>query len=157
MRLTRRTRQVIIATYRDEAMGDLQVYPEKGTVGFSAGLHGWAFTLPQFARMYAKKFGVAEEKMCERLWGDNYFSPETKKWTKTGDPDDRAFNKFILDPIGKIVQATMNDQRDKLTVMLEKLNIKLKKEDLELQVPNLPSLQPPLSLSHSFSISLSPS
>eukprot|EP00961_Rhodomonas_salina_P285924 3863675-Rhodomonas_salina.5 len=93
---------VIIATYRDEAMGDLQVYPEKGTVGFSAGLHGWAFTLPQFSRMYAKKFGVAEEKMCERLWGENYFNPAEKKWTKSGDSDFRAFNMFVLDPIGKI-------------------------------------------------------
>ena len=34
------------------------MYPDKGTVCFSAGLHGWAFTLPQFAKMYAKKFGV---------------------------------------------------------------------------------------------------
>ena len=36
----------------------LQVYPEKGTVSFSAGLHGWAFTLTSFAQIYAKKFGV---------------------------------------------------------------------------------------------------
>mmetsp|Transcript_34805 Transcript_34805/g.25141 ORF Transcript_34805/g.25141 Transcript_34805/m.25141 type:complete len:841 (+) Transcript_34805:46-2568(+) len=124
---------VIIATYRDEAMGDLQVYPEKGTVGFSAGLHGWAFTLPQFSRMYAKKFGVAEEKMCERLWGENYFNPAEKKWTKSGDSDFRAFNMFVLDPIGKIVQACMNEQMDKLNKMLTSLNIKMKKEDLELQ------------------------
>ena len=32
-----------------------QVYPDKGTVCFSAGLHGWAFTLTVFARLYAKK------------------------------------------------------------------------------------------------------
>jgi len=124
---------VIIATYRDEAMGDLQVYPEKGTVGFSAGLHGWAFTLPQFSRMYAKKFGVSEDKMCERLWGENYFNPAEKKWTKSGDTDFRAFNLFVLDPIGKIVAACMNDQMDKLNKMLTSLNIKMKKEDLELQ------------------------
>ena len=36
----------------------LQVYPEKGTVSFSAGLHGWAFTLTSFAKIYAKRFGV---------------------------------------------------------------------------------------------------
>ena len=36
----------------------LQVYPEKGTVSFSAGLHGWAFTLTSFAKIYASKFGV---------------------------------------------------------------------------------------------------
>ena len=35
-----------------------QVFPEKGTVSFSAGLHGWAFTLTVFADLYAKKFGV---------------------------------------------------------------------------------------------------
>ena len=49
---------VIMATYADEALGDTQVYPEKGTVCFSAGLHGWAFTLTSFAKIYAKKFGV---------------------------------------------------------------------------------------------------
>ena len=35
----------------------LQVYPDKGTVCFSAGLHGWAFTLTVFAKLYAKKVG----------------------------------------------------------------------------------------------------
>ena len=34
------------------------MYPEKGTVSFSAGLHGWAFTLTSFAKIYAKRFGV---------------------------------------------------------------------------------------------------
>jgi hypothetical protein len=57
------------------------VYPEAGTVSFSAGLHGWAFTLTVFAKLYAKKFGVEEKKMMERLWGDNFFDPATKKWT----------------------------------------------------------------------------
>lgn len=49
---------VIMATYADDELGDTQVYPEKGTVCFSAGLHGWAFTLTSFAKIYAKKFGV---------------------------------------------------------------------------------------------------
>lgn len=52
------TANVIMATYADEELGDTQVYPEKGTVCFSAGLHGWAFTLTSFAKIYAKKFGV---------------------------------------------------------------------------------------------------
>jgi len=46
---------VIISTYHDEALGDVQVYPEKGTVAFGSGLHGWAFPLRQFANRYAKK------------------------------------------------------------------------------------------------------
>ena len=49
---------VIVSTYHDAALGDVQVYPDKGTVAFGSGLHGWGFTLRQFAARYAKKFGV---------------------------------------------------------------------------------------------------
>ncbi|KAI0120585.1 elongation factor 2, partial [Xylariales sp. AK1849] len=52
-----RVRQRLISTYLDKALGDLQVYPDKGTVAFGSGLHGWAFTVRQFAVRYAKKFG----------------------------------------------------------------------------------------------------
>jgi elongation factor 2 len=73
---------VIMATYADELMGEVMVFPEKGTVSFSAGLHNWAFTLTVFSQMYASKFGVETSKMMEKLWGDNFFDPTTKKWTK---------------------------------------------------------------------------
>jgi translation elongation factor EF-G len=73
---------VLMSTYADEALGDTQVYPEKGTVCFSAGLHNWAFTLGTFAKLYASKFAVSPEKMGERLWGENFFDPATKMWTK---------------------------------------------------------------------------
>ena len=59
---------VVIATYFDKTLGDVQVYPEKGTIAFGSGLHGWAFTIRQFANRYAKKFGVDKNKMMERLW-----------------------------------------------------------------------------------------
>ena len=59
---------VVISTYFDKAIGDVQVYPDKGTVCFGSGLHGWAFTIRQFAVKYAKKFGVDKAKMMERLW-----------------------------------------------------------------------------------------
>jgi elongation factor 2 len=59
---------VVIATYFDKTLGDVQVYPEKGTIAFGSGLHGWAFTIRQFATRYAKKFGVDKNKMMERLW-----------------------------------------------------------------------------------------
>ena len=38
---------VIVATYSDEdgPMGNVQVKPQQGTVGFGSGLHGWGFTL----------------------------------------------------------------------------------------------------------------
>lgn len=55
---------VILATYADDLLGDTQVGPERGTVSFSAGLHGWAFTLTSFAKIYAKRFGVEVSRRC---------------------------------------------------------------------------------------------
>lgn len=59
---------VVISTYFDKTLGDVQVLPEKGTIAFGSGLHGWAFTVRQFAARYAKKFGVDKTKMMDRLW-----------------------------------------------------------------------------------------
>ncbi|KAJ3197478.1 Elongation factor 2 [Irineochytrium annulatum] len=129
---------VIVSTYLDKALGDLQVYPEKGTVAFGSGLHGWAFTLRQFANRYAKKFGADKEKMMQRLWGDNYFNPATKKWTTKstdadGKPLERAFCMFVLDPIFKIFDCVMNFKKDQIPTILEKLAINLKAEEKELE------------------------
>ncbi|DBA93356.1 hypothetical protein WJX79_008222 [Trebouxia sp. C0005] len=127
---------VIMATYADELLGDTQVYPEKGTVSFSAGLHGWAFTLTSFAKIYAKKFGTDEVKMMEKLWGDNFFDPKTKKWTKKQTDSQsckRGFCQFVYEPIKVIIEACMADDKKKLFTMLEKLSIadKVKTEDRE--------------------------
>ncbi|RKF65957.1 Elongation factor 2 [Golovinomyces cichoracearum] len=124
---------VIISTYFDKALGDVQVYPDKGTVAFGSGLHGWAFTIRQFAGRYAKKFGVDKNKMMQKLWGDNYFNPHTRKWTTKasyeGKPLERAFNQFILDPIFKIFSAVMNFKTEDIDKLLEKLEIKLSSDD----------------------------
>jgi elongation factor 2 len=128
---------VIIATYLDKALGDVMVYPERGTVCFGSGLHGWAFTVRQFAVKYAKKFGVDRKKMLERLWGDNYFNPKTKKWTKVAEYEgktlERSFNQFILDPIYKIFNAVNHNKRDEINTLLEKLEIKLASDEKDLE------------------------
>ncbi|KAG5341689.1 Elongation factor 2 [Termitomyces sp. Mn162] len=132
------TVNVIISTYHDEALGDVQVYPDKGTVAFGSGLHGWAFSLRQFAARYAKKFGVDKDKMMAKLWGDNFFNPATRKWTTSptgadGKPLERAFNAFVLDPIFKIFDAVMNFKKDMVTTMLEKLEVKLAQDERDLE------------------------
>ncbi|KAJ9623631.1 translation elongation factor 2 [Taxawa tesnikishii (nom. ined.)] len=128
---------VVIATYFDKALGDVQVYPDKGTIAFGSGLHGWAFTVRQFAVKYAKKFGVDKNKMMQRLWGDNYFNPQTKKWTKVGNHEgqelERAFNQFILDPIFRIFNAVMNFKKEEIPKLCEKLEIKLASDEKDLK------------------------
>jgi elongation factor 2 len=128
---------VIISTYNDSIMGDLQVYPEKGTVAFGSGLHAWAFTLAQFARRYAAKFSVPSEKMMEKLWGDHFYDPEDKKWvnrnqTASGKPIKRAFCQFIMDPIMQVFTAIMNAEMEKLAKMCTSLNITLTTAELAL-------------------------
>jgi len=133
---------VIIATYKDELLGDTTVYPEKGTVAFSAGLQGWAFTLNKFARIYGKKFGVDVVKMAQRLWGDNYFDAEAKKWTSnstsaSGKPMQRAFCQFILTPISQIFKASMADDLEKVDKYLKVIGITLDTEERELKQKKL--------------------
>eukprot|EP00236_Picocystis_salinarum_P004199 CAMPEP_0183829118 /NCGR_PEP_ID=MMETSP0807_2-20130328/3140_1 /TAXON_ID=88271 /ORGANISM="Picocystis salinarum, Strain CCMP1897" /LENGTH=846 /DNA_ID=CAMNT_0026074325 /DNA_START=59 /DNA_END=2599 /DNA_ORIENTATION=- len=128
---------VIMSTYADEKLGDVQVYPEKGTVSFSAGLHGWAFTLRSFAQLYAKKMGADPEKMMQKLWGANFFDPATRKWTKKDTNSGtckRGFVQFCFEPIKNVIDTAMKDDKEKLFQMLEKLNVlgKLSGEDKEL-------------------------
>lgn len=124
----------IIATYRDELLGDSQVFPEKGTVAFGSGLHGWAFTLTKFADMYAKKFGVESEKLVKRLWGDNFFDPESKKWYKKnvnekGKSLKRGFVQFVMDPISQLIKAIIDNNEEKYVKMMKSLGIVLKAEE----------------------------
>ena len=96
---------VIIATYSDDdgPMGNVSIDPMKGTVGFGSGLHGWAFSLKQFAELYSSKFGIEETKLMKRLWGDNFYHAKDKKWNKTGgDGYNRGFTQFILAPIYQV-------------------------------------------------------
>ena len=81
----------------------LQVDPTKGTVGFGSGLHGWAFTMKQFAEFYSAKFKIEPAKLMKRLWGDQFYNAKEKKWAKSySDGYVRGFNQFILDPIYKV-------------------------------------------------------
>lgn len=121
---------VVIATYNDPVMGELQVTPVNGTVAIGSGLQAWAFSVPRFARMYASKFGVDVSKMCERLWGDNFFDAKNKKWIKSetnadGERVKRAFCQFCMEPIYQVFDAALNEKKDKLEKMLTSLKITL--------------------------------
>jgi len=71
---------VIAATYKHKNIGDFEISPERGNVGFGSGLHGWGFTLADFAKINACKFSLSEEKLIQKLWGNNYWDRKNEKW-----------------------------------------------------------------------------
>ena len=126
---------VIISTYQnEEAMGDLQVYPDVGTVAFGSALHGWGFTLTTFARMYASKFKQDKNKLIKKFWGDNYYNPKEKKWSN--EPEDetvqRAFCTNILNPLIRLANDVYTGKKEVYQPLLKKLGIELKSEELYL-------------------------
>lgn len=133
---------VIISQFSDESgpCGNMQVAAEVGTVGFGSGLHGWAFTLKQFAELYSHVFKVDTLKLMKRMWGDNFHNG--KKWTTStataakpapGEPPyRRGFIAYVLDPIYKMFDAVMNNKKDVYEKLIEKLTIKLTSEEKDL-------------------------
>uniref|UniRef100_A0A8C1KT63 Eukaryotic translation elongation factor 2, like 2 n=1 Tax=Cyprinus carpio TaxID=7962 RepID=A0A8C1KT63_CYPCA len=128
---------VIISTYgegENGPMGNIMVDPVIGTVGFGSGLHGWAFTLKQFAEMYVRAKKV--EEIMKKLWGDRYFDPSCGKFSKSAANADgkklpRTFCQLVLDPIFKVFDAIMNFKKEETQKLIEKLEVKLDAEDKE--------------------------
>ncbi|CAM5112804.1 unnamed protein product [Eretmochelys imbricata] len=140
--------QLVIIESLPPPLVSLMIDPLIGTVGFRSGLHGWAFTLKQFAEMYVAKFDAKGEKaqlppaehskkvedMMKKLWGEKYFDPATGKFSKSATSPDgkklpRTFCQLILDPIFKIFDAIMNFNKEETAKLIEKLNIKLDAKD----------------------------
>lgn len=127
---------VVIATYKDDLLGEVQVYPEAGTVGFGSGLHGWGFTITRFAAFYEKMMGTSKDKLLKRLWGNRYYDASKKKWGKkqwSGTAKNkRGFCQYILEPIQKMCDAVMNDKKEVYMGMIEKMGLTIPKDAREL-------------------------
>ena len=77
---------------------------------------------------------VPVAKLMDKLWGESYFNPKTKKWAKTKDDDNkRAFNMYILDPIYKVFDSIMNFKKDVIPGLLQKLEVKLSHDDEQME------------------------
>jgi len=131
---------VIVGTYGEDGgpMGDIAVDPKNGTVGFGSGLHGWAFTLKDFAKMYVNKFKIEEGQLMKRLWGNQYYHPKDKKWYKQETEGAvRGFTQYILAPIYEIFNSCMNKTKEEALKLIEKIGVKLTVEERDLETKQL--------------------
>lgn len=112
------------AKLKDEELGDVKVDPVLGTVGFGSGLHGWGFSLKQFADIYAKYDMEKSNKLIKKLWGDNFLDEAGKWWKKAGEGRTRGFCLKVLDPIFKIFHFCMTKNEPLSAIALaEKLGV----------------------------------
>ncbi|KAL2876720.1 hypothetical protein SGCOL_008087 [Colletotrichum sp. CLE4] len=106
-----------------------RISPEKGNVLFACTDMGWCFTLQSFAKMYADTYGgINTEDFAKRLWGDIYFNPDKRNFTRKPleTRSSRSFVNFVLEPIYKIFTHTISDTPEDLKVVLGSLGITLK-------------------------------
>ncbi|KAI0107873.1 P-loop containing nucleoside triphosphate hydrolase protein [Nemania sp. FL0031] len=105
--------------------------PEKGNVLFACSEMGWCFTLQSFSKMYADSFpGVNTEELARRLWGDIYFNPKKRTFSRKPLPGEqgakRSFINFVLEPIYKVFSHTISSSPEELKPILASLGIQLK-------------------------------
>jgi len=126
---------VIVETYKDEVLGDIDLAPGNGKVGYGSGLHAWGFTLKTFADMYSNKFGMSSDRLMKKFWGDNFWNPKENKWVKKNPGGlERGFCQFVLKPIKVAMDALMNKQKDIYEPIIKWLNIPIPSKDRDVSL-----------------------
>lgn len=132
---------------------NLYFYPSKCNVVFASAFDGWAFTLREFAVMYAERLGLSVEDLLNSLWGDFYYNAKHKSVVTGAQEKGKKpmFVQFILENLWSIYETiVIRKDREKIAGMAEKLNVKLTARDLRhtdnrVQLQALLSLWLPLS------------
>lgn len=116
---------IILSAYHDESIGVIELTPITDNVSFSAGLHGWSFTLKTFANLYIEKFKkYSTDKLIKKLWGDNFYDSTKKKWSKKKEEDSqRGFVKFCYNPISILIEKCSKECYFEVEVVCKKLKI----------------------------------
>jgi U5 small nuclear ribonucleoprotein component len=108
---------------------DLRLSPENGNVAFASTDMNWCFTIRSFAQMYADTYGGLDVAgFADRLWGDIYFSQETRRFSRkaTDAETPRTFVEFVLAPLYKLYAQALSADVDELKETLAGLGITLK-------------------------------
>ncbi|KAI9886198.1 MAG: Cyclin-dependent kinases regulatory subunit (Cell division control protein cks1) [Watsoniomyces obsoletus] len=106
-----------------------RVSPERGNVLLACSSMEWCFTLPSFAKMYADSYpGVNAQEFGARLWGDIFFNPRSRKFTRKAIEEGakRTFVHFVLEPIYKLYSHTISETPEDLKDTLSTLGIALR-------------------------------
>ncbi|CAG7720510.1 unnamed protein product, partial [Allacma fusca] len=129
----------LLALYgTDHGTDPLLLSPLLGNVCFASSQYSLCFTLKSFATMYTQLYHkpINVKAFAERLWGDVYFNPKTRKFSRKalGGATQRSFVEFILEPVYKIFSQVVGDVDNCLPVITEELGIRLTKDECKLNI-----------------------
>ena len=113
---------------------DLYFSPERGNVLFASAYDGWAFDLPTFAEIYAKRFGFSEKALCKTLWGDYFINSKTKEIVKGAASKAKKvlFVSLILENIWTLYESILvGRDNEKVQKIVNQLNIKVSPRDMK--------------------------
>lgn len=108
--------------------------PEKGNVIFCSAVHGWAFTISDFSKIFAQKLKCNEKMLQKFLWGEFYLNPKNKKVYAQAQNDKHKpmFVEFILQNIFNIYDKVRSGEVQKVEAIAKGLNVELPQKYKEI-------------------------
>lgn len=98
--------------------------PSLGNVIFASAVHGYAFTVAEFANIWARKVNLDEKTLVEHLFSDSYFGGGKINPNAEGKGRKSMFEQFVLAPLWEVQKCALVDQNlEKLKEFAVKLNL----------------------------------
>ncbi|KAI9155923.1 Cytoplasmic GTPase/eEF2-like protein (ribosomal biogenesis) [Blastocladiella emersonii ATCC 22665] len=142
------------AEEEDDDDEHLYFSPQAGNVVFASAIHGWAFRIQYFAKLYAAKLKLNEATLLRFMWGEYYLEPKTKRILQPSQLKGRDLKplavQFMLDNVWRIYEAcglaVTSPSPDPDLAQLEKIAAALK---LKLNPRELKKSASPVSIAAS--------
>lgn len=109
--------------------------PETGNVIFCSAVDGWAFTVNDFAQLYASMLDVQPAELRHALWGDYYWNGKSRKIVSGAQAKAKKplCVQFIFENIWNLYDLLLvRKDREKIPDIVAKLGITLSPRDLRL-------------------------
>ncbi|KAG9391168.1 Elongation factor Tu GTP binding domain [Carpediemonas membranifera] len=114
----------LIRAHPDDTVEANDVFdPEKGNVLFGSAIHGWAFSIPSMAEMWARRMGFSAAVLQKVLWGDYSFNKQKKVVKKPGAKT--LFETLVLGPIFEIYDSIKSGDTDQIIKITTRLGVKV--------------------------------
>ena len=128
--------QIITGTFLENEQDDMEKMeatedrlhfdPVKGNVLFASAVHGFAFSLDDFATIWAPKLGMEDSKkeLIEALYSDSYLAGGKIKPDAEAKGKKTLFEQLVLQPVWEVQKVGLIDRDfDKLKILAGKLGI----------------------------------